>query len=98
MPIGAGTLYGVGSTGGSKDAIVVSHSHGINDSGHTHTGQVITTLGGGGGLEEGAGAPNYQFTNSIATATTGITIQSAGTSGTDANLPPYVGIQFIIKT
>ena len=38
MPIGAGTTYSANSQGGSKDAIVVSHTHTANvtDSGHTH--------------------------------------------------------------
>jgi microcystin-dependent protein len=40
MPIGAGSAYAVAATGGSADAIVVSHSHSatstITDSGHYH--------------------------------------------------------------
>lgn len=35
---------------------------------------------------------------SISGNTTGISTQSAGTSATNANLPPYLGINFIIKT
>jgi len=97
MPIGAGTSYAVAGTGGSKDAVVVSHTHTLTDPGHTHSAQVIGSLSGGGGLEEGAGAPNYQLT-SVASNVTGISVNSAGTSGTNANLPPYMGIQFIIKT
>ena len=33
--IGAGNSYAVGAAGGSKDAVIVSHSHTINN--HTHT-------------------------------------------------------------
>jgi len=35
--VGAGSTYAVGNTGGSKDAIVVSHTHSATDSGHQHT-------------------------------------------------------------
>lgn len=103
MPIGAGDLYAAGATGGSKDAIVVSHTHtastSISDPGHSHvTGS------------SGAGAPNgadlsqggYGAANSTGTATTGITasttVNSTGSSGTNANLPPYLGVYFIVKT
>ena len=91
---GGGATYTAGSTGGSKDAITVSHTHTatVTDSGHTHTGNVIGALSGTGGVEDGAGAPNYQFGNNIVSATTGISvaISTTGSSGTDANLPPYV--------
>jgi microcystin-dependent protein len=40
--------------------------------------------------------------NTTATATTGITVattvSTTGSSGTNANLPPYLGVYFIIKT
>jgi len=126
FPIGAGTggTYAIGATGGSADAVVVSHTHtvsGTTDSGgvHNHTitdpGHSHTIPGNfstyGGGNSSGANntfgsQPN---TNS---STTGITINnstshthtfsgtaaSSGVSGTNANLPPYLGINFIIKT
>ena len=102
MPIGSGNLYGMGDTGGSKDAIVVSHTHTatsvVADPGHVHSynysnGSVST--GGTGSLLQ-VGSEN---TN---TSSTGITVATSnsttGVSGTNANLPPYLGIQFIIKT
>ena len=83
-------------TGGSADATLPSHTHTatVTDSGHTHTGNVIGALSGGGGLEEGGGSPNYQFGNNIVTATTGISVTnaSAGTSGTNANYQPYITV------
>jgi hypothetical protein len=83
----------VGETGGSKDAIVVSHTHTatVTDPGHSHTieqstGQadpktdkVVGTRNSGGAL-------------STTSATTGITVANSttGSSATNANLPPYV--------
>lgn len=106
MPVGAGALYAAGATGGSKDAIVVSHTHtassAVTDPGHTHTYKYTdnVTAGGPAALEDG-NVVNSTATGAINSATTGITvattINSAGVSGTDANLPPYLGIYFIIK-
>lgn len=97
MPIGAGSLYSIGSTGGSKDAVVVAHTHSVTDPGHAHTynRDSLDVLDGGPFTRRsGTGAD----VNTTSTAATGISIQSAGVSGTNANMPPYLGIQFIIKT
>jgi hypothetical protein len=94
--IGAGSTYAVGSTGGSADAIVVSHTHTIIDPGHLHntasTGATSTVINAAAGNTTGAS------TSTTATATTGITNQSTGVSGTNANLPPYYALAFIMKT
>jgi hypothetical protein len=84
----------VGETGGSKDAIVVSHTHTatsvVTDPGHTHN--VFNTVSlGGGRIGSGSTDENPVPTTS---ATTGITVAttnaSTGSSGTNANLQPYV--------
>ena len=98
MPIGKGTIAtAVGITGGSTDAIVVSHSHTITDPGHLHSlGYNVPVLSGGASWgNTGGGSTVITQTQ---TATTGISINTAGVSGTNANLPPYLGINFIIKT
>ena len=93
--IGAGNLYGVGTTGGSKDAIVVAHSHGVSDPTHAHTFPINDTAGGGTSGYQGTGSqPTTHTTSAVAT---GISIQSTGSSGTDANLQPYFADFEIIK-
>jgi microcystin-dependent protein len=100
------TPYGttVGATGGSADAVVVSHTHTatVTDSGHLHSmARFLGDLGGTNtayvGDNSGGGGASAQNT---ASATTGITVGNSteGVSGTNANLPPYLGINFIIKT
>lgn len=90
------------TTGGTKDAIVVSHTHTITDAGHSHTetGQVNTTqfsYQGGGAGNPGIGQP-LSANGTTTTSTTGITIDSTGSSGTNQNLPPYYALAFIMKT
>lgn len=81
------------STGGSKDAIVVSHTHAITDPGHTHT----YTYRGATFPQSGDSTQCWANTSSQNTgsAYTGITINNAGSSGTNANLPPYFVLAFI---
>jgi len=92
--------YAVGATGGTADAVVVSHNHTVTDPGHTHAtvpsvAYVGTVQGGhaGGGAANPDGYPQL----SLATATTGISIANAGVSGTNANLPPYYALAYIMK-
>ena len=98
MPIGAGDLYSVAGTGGSKDAVVVSHTHTATDLGHTHTivRQWSNESSGGSNVWGINGTSTGSQTTSSGTAN--ITVDSAGVSGTGANLPPYLSVYFIIKT
>lgn len=93
--VGAGSTYAVGATGGSADAIVVSHTHTITDPGHLHN---TTSSGSGTLINAAASGLTGASTSTTATATTGITNQSTGVSGTNANLPPYYALAFIMKT
>ena len=108
--VAAGSTYAVGATGGSADAIVVTHNHTatVTDPGHTHvlqdsTGRRITAPSGGavGGVSNTppAAPQNTDFMVNT-TVTTGVTVAnaSAGSSGTNANLPPYYALAYIIKT
>jgi hypothetical protein len=89
-------------TGGSKDAIVVSHTHTatstVTDPGHAHTYVNPATSGGISGFVGGSQVAN----GTTNTATTGITVAttntSTGSSGTDANLVPYFALAYIMKS
>jgi len=100
--VGAGSTYAVAATGGTADAVVVSHTHtassAVADPTHTHGGVIGQTSVGG------AGTGNQLAGNgviSIPAASTGITVTttvaSAGVSGTNANLPPYYALAYIMK-
>ncbi len=84
-------------TGGTKDAIVVSHNHTatVTDPGHNHTAAI---LGSGSNINANPGVAIA--TSSTSTAFTGISVSiaTAGSSGTNENLPPYYALAFIMKT
>jgi len=100
MPIGPGNLAAVGSTGGSRDAVVVSHTHTVTDRGHTHTTVQMIGDNAVDGVDSTTtySGDHHNETKNTGSSVTGISIDSAGVSGTDKNLPPYLGIYFIIKT
>jgi hypothetical protein len=84
-------------TGGSKDAIVVSHTHNASTStagAHNHSGLVLTNLASSGSVEEARGNPDWQVSEVSVNGnhTHTITVDSTGSSGTNANLPPYITV------
>jgi hypothetical protein len=107
--VGAGSTYSVAGTGGSADAIVVSHTHTANvtDPGHNHsfitanTGAVDNDLTTFPSASQNGGYTNTrQQTIELYSATTGISVSNSttGSSGTNANLPPYYALAYIMKS
>ena len=102
--VGAGSTYAVGATGGSADAIVVSHTHTatstVTDPSHSHSvygGTNVGTINDRSTNSGGTDSPGITYP-----ATTGITVStsvaSTGSSGTNANLPPYYALCYIMKS
>ena len=86
---GGNTTYpglSVGADGGSADATLVSHSHTID-----HYGDDDES---GGPIRF---APRFGRDEADATPST-LTTNSQGSSATNANLPPYYALAFIMKT
>jgi microcystin-dependent protein len=103
-PVGAGGLYAMGATGGSKDAVVVAHTHtGSTNSAGAHVHQIPNITGPD--VRDG-GPYNYttnwnagtRDTSSAGSHSHTVSVDSTGSSGTDANMQPYLAINFIIKT
>jgi len=92
-------------TGGSADAIVVSHTHTatstVTDPGHLHRslnyGSASSGAGANGIVGQGGGTNYDSLTN-----TTGITVAttnaSTGSSGTNANYQPYITVYIWKRT
>jgi hypothetical protein len=101
--VGAGSTYAVDATGGSADATLPTHTHTatsvVTDPSHQHS----VPSGGGGASNYALGGPAGSFSASQTTGlqSTGITVATtnanAGTSGTNANLPPYYALAYIMK-
>ena len=92
-------------TGGTKDAIVVSHTHTatstVTDPGHVHT-FTNYSISNGGATTPVIANSNVTATVSTNSAVTGISVATTnsteGSSGTNQNLPPYYALAFIMKT
>jgi microcystin-dependent protein len=89
-------------TGGSKDAIVVSHTHTatVTDPGHAHA---IDRKSGLSSVDEafvarGGGTEVTDYTSNSATTGISVSNSTTGSSGTNANLVPYYALAFIMKT
>jgi microcystin-dependent protein len=124
--VGAGSTYAVGATGGSADATLVahthtfsgttgsagSHTHSVNDPGHSHTyiknsGTGIETTGtigaydllrGNVTVSTGASGTGISLNaNGAHTHTVSGTNTTEGSSAVNANLPPYYALCFIMK-
>lgn len=99
--VGAGSTYAVDATGGSANAIVVSHTHtnSVTDPGHTHTYTSPAFASAGEFADKSSVPTTTNPSATTASQTTGIsvTIDTAGTSGTNANLPPYYALCYIMK-
>lgn len=105
-------------TGGSADAITVSHTHTITDAGHRHNTTLDGVVSTSAGFQSQIGLTTYNTANggyegyysrgtpdttqangsTSSTATTGITINSTGSSGTNANLQPYIVVYMWKRT
>ena len=94
-------------TGGSKDAIVVSHTHTatstVTDPGHVHNvpaSMYVAASPSSASVHDTTPSPN--LTVPTASSTTGITVStsigSAGSSGTNANVQPYIVVKMWKRT
>jgi hypothetical protein len=91
-------------TGGSADAITVSHTHTatstVTDSGHLHSD--TGSIQGFGSTSGPDSNQKWDGTHNTASATTGITVAttvaSAGLSGTNANYQPYITVYMWKRT
>ena len=113
----------LGSTGGSANATLVSHTHTATSTASGGSHQHFTVFNAEQGNEGTLSASNtivrrgsfgsdynYDFASNASAANIGLTSASnatptvattnstEGSSATNANLPPYLGINFIIKT
>lgn len=101
FPIGFGQGAGLTNyptmfaSGGSENSTLPAHTHTINDPTHTHG---ILSQGGGFAAADGGNGNRANPGGTSTASSTGITINSAGVSAVGTNLPPYLVVNYIIKT
>ena len=109
--LACGTKHSNGSTGGSEDAVVVSHNHTQNTHTHTTTRHYVGIDGGcnwayTSARQGGSGSAYYPYsdknTNGITEPNTmtsvAPTINSKGESGTGKNMPPFLAVYMWVRT
>lgn len=102
--IGNGGGFTAGNTGGSADAVVVSHTHtaSTNTTGaHIHNTEAQQVNLANGGLSARGGTVVGNFggvTSSAGDHSHIITVDSAGVSATNANLQPYIVVYMWQRT
>ena len=111
--VGAGSTYAVDATGGSADAITVAHTHTFSATTNTTGNHFHALILGGASsgprthisVDTNNQGHDYAGSNGEATETAGNhshtvsgTTASTGSSGTNANLPPYYALAYIMKT
>ena len=100
--VGAGSTYAVAASGGSANAILVSHTHTFTGTAlatHLH-GSGVASGGGGGAFPVANGSPevNQINTSAVSAGTPAGTNSTEGSSATNANLPPYYALCYIMKS
>ena len=104
--VGAGSTYAVNATGGNANATLPSHTHTatstVTDPGHLHGLWVDNDSAGSGGGGTRPVRREFVDPDQIVAAFTGITVATTnsteGSSATNANLPPYYALAYIMKT
>jgi hypothetical protein len=86
-------------TGGSKDAVVVSHTHTatVTDPGHLHS--ISPTASGESQAGSGWNGPGFGSSNT-STVSTGVSVSNSttGVSGTNANVQPFIVVRMWKRT
>jgi microcystin-dependent protein len=105
--VGAGNTYAVDETGGNADATLPAHTHtgSTNTTGnHSHTlpHYLVQAVSGSGDIDRDNEYQQWKALSGQSTNTTGnhahtFTTDSSGESETNANLPPYYALCYIMK-
>ncbi len=114
VPIGSGSIAALAATAGSQTHVISSgelptHTHTITDPTHTHPNNVARSnnpgtfspslgIAGLGVVNQETAPGGYLQTGGVGSASTGITVDSTGSSTAMSLVQPSIGITFIIKT
>ena len=91
--VGAGNIYSVAGIGGTTDSQLPAHTHNVTN-GSANSFTAVTSVSDESVNQGGGGSVQVADQESSTT----FTIQSAGISSTNQNLPPYYALAFIMRT
>jgi microcystin-dependent protein len=91
--VGAGNNYSVAGVGGTTDSQLPAHTHNVTN-GSANSFTAVTSVSDEPVNQGGGGSVNVADQESSTT----FTIESAGISSTNQNLPPYYALAFIMRT
>ena len=106
--VGAGSGYAVAGTGGSADATLVSHTHTVTSTSAANGGFFRSFFVSIGRIAQfppfdavdsfAKGPVEGDFSDSGVSSVGRGSLDSAGSPATNANLPPYYALAFIMRT
>ena len=95
--VGAGNSYSVGVTGGSPDAVVVSHTHTITPNPHNHGNSNHAHTRGCEVDCDDDGQFVYPPNATVVGGNITLSLSTEGVSGVGKNLPPYYALCYIMR-
>ena len=95
--LSSGDTYNNGSTGGSADAVVVSHDHNIYD-GYNFVGKLQSNSATNKRVSVPTSGSNYAYVSSTSVFGNFGATKSSGESGTGKNMPPYLVVNVWKRT
>jgi hypothetical protein len=97
--VGAGSTYAVAATGGSANATLVSHTHtaAVADPGHLHSVSGLSQQNRNFSAFGSETGPYTTGNTNTAVTNISVTNSTEGSSATNANLPPYYALAYIMK-
>ena len=97
--LASGSTYSNGATGGSANAVVVGHSHGIENTDYYFVGKKKTESGGTKRVTVPTSGSNYAYVSSGSSAFGNFGgTQYNGVDGTGKNMPPYLTVNVWKRT
>jgi len=95
--VGAGNSYSVGVTGGSPDAVVVSHTHTITPNPHNHGSSNHAHTRGCEVDCDDDGQFVWPPNGTVVGGAVTLSLSTEGVSGVGKNLPPYYALCYIMR-
>lgn len=97
--LACGTKHSNGSTGGSEDAVVIQHTHPLENTDYYFVGKKKSDTASTKRVTVPTSGSNYAYVSSGSTSFGNFyETQSKGVNGTGKNMPPYLAVYVWVRT